>query len=42
MKSLSEILGHTSVKTTLDLYVHVTDNEKLSQTNKLTFVNLSK
>ena len=42
IKSLSEILGHSSVKTTLDLYVHVTDNEKLLQINKLTFPNLTK
>ena len=42
IKSLSEILGHSSVKTTLDLYVHVTDNEKLLQINKLTFLNLTK
>ena len=41
IKSLSEILGHSSVKTTLDLYVHVTDHEKLLQINKLTFANLS-
>ncbi len=41
IKSLSEILGHSSVKTTLDLYVHVTDSEKLFQINKLTFLNLS-
>ncbi len=42
IKSLSEILGHSSVKTTLDLYVHISDNEKLFQINKLTFLNLSK
>ena len=41
IKSLSEILGHSSVKTTLDLYVHVTESEKLWQINKLTFMNLS-
>ncbi len=41
VKSLSEILGHSSVRTTLDLYVHVTDNEKSLQINKLTFLNLS-
>ncbi len=41
IKSLSEILGHSSVKITLDLYVHVKDNEKLFQINKLTFLNLS-
>ena len=37
IKSLSEILGHSSVKTTLDLYVHINDNEKLLQINKLKF-----
>ena len=41
IKTLSEILGHSSVKTTLDLYVHVKDSEKLAQINKLTFLNLS-
>lgn len=41
IKSLSEILGHSSVKTTLDLYVHVNNKEKLFQINKLTFLNLS-
>ena len=29
IKTLSEILGHSSVKTTLDLYVHIKDEEKL-------------
>ena len=42
IKSLSEILGHSSIKTTLDLYVHITNNEKLFQLNKLSFVELSK
>ena len=37
IKTLSEILGHSSVKTTLDLYVHMGDNEKLCQINKLKF-----
>ncbi len=42
IKSLSEILGHSSVKITLDLYVHINDSEKLFQINKLTFIDLSK
>ncbi len=36
VKTLSEILGHSSVKITLDLYVHVKESEKLIQINKLT------
>ena len=35
IKTLSEILGHSSVKITLDLYVHVKESEKLIQINKL-------
>lgn len=38
IKTLSEILGHSSVKITLDLYVHVKESEKLIQINKLTLV----
>lgn len=38
IKTLSEILGHSSVKLTLDLYVHVKENEKLIQINKLKFL----
>ncbi len=38
IKTLSEILGHSSVKITLDLYVHVRENEKLMQINKLKLV----
>lgn len=34
-KSLSEILGHTSVKTTLDLYVHIRPEVKRSYMNQL-------
>ena len=40
IKTLSEILGHSSVKTTLDLYVHIKNKEKLLQINKLSFTNL--
>ena len=39
IKTLSEILGHSSVKTTLELYVHVKDSEKLLQINKLKFLS---
>lgn len=35
-KSLSEILGHTSVKTTLDLYVHIQPDTKRKYMNQLT------
>lgn len=35
-KSLSEILGHTSVKTTLDLYVHIQADIKREYMNRLT------
>jgi integrase len=38
IKSLSEILGHSSVKITLDKYVHIKKEEKLKQINKLPFV----
>ncbi len=38
IKTLSEILGHSSVKITLDLYVHVKEDEKLMQINKLTLL----
>ena len=34
-KSLSEILGHTSVKTTLDLYVHIQSETKRQYMNEL-------
>lgn len=34
-KSLSEILGHTSVKTTLDLYVHIRSDTKRRYMNEL-------
>jgi integrase len=34
-KSLSEILGHTSVKTTLDLYVHIRMDTKREYMNQL-------
>ena len=40
IKTLSEILGHSSVKTTLDLYVHIKKDEKLFQINKLSFLTL--
>lgn len=34
-KTLSEILGHASVKTTMDLYVHPLDEHKKVQMDKL-------
>lgn len=34
-KTLSEILGHASVSITMDLYVHVLDEHKRNQMNKL-------
>lgn len=37
IKSLSEILGHSSVKITLDRYVHISIEEKIKQINKLSF-----
>ena len=37
-KSLSEILGHTSVKTTLDLYVHIQPDTKRRYMNQLTIL----
>ena len=35
IKTLSDILGHSSVKITLDRYVHIKKEEKLMQINKL-------
>ena len=35
VKTLSDILGHANIKVTLDRYVHVKPDEKLSQINKL-------
>lgn len=35
VKTLSVILGHTSIKITLDLYVHITEEEKRKQINKI-------
>ncbi len=40
VKTLSEILGHSSVKITLDLYVHIKDEEKLNQINKIPMLSL--
>lgn len=37
-KSLSEILGHASVKTTLDLYVHIQPEVKRNYMNRLSVV----
>lgn len=37
-KSLSEILGHTSVKTTLDLYVHIQPDTKRRYMNQITIL----
>ena len=34
-KTLSEILGHASVATTMDLYVHSLDEYKKDQMNKM-------
>lgn len=38
IKSLSEILGHSSVKITLDRYVHIKFEEKVKQINLLPFI----
>lgn len=38
IKTLSEVLGHSSVKITLDRYVHIKTEEKLIQINKLPFL----
>lgn len=40
IKTLSEILGHSSVKITLDRYVHINTNEKLNQINRLPFLGV--
>ena len=40
IKTLSVILGHTSVKITLDLYVHITEEEKRKQINKIPLYSL--
>lgn len=40
IKTLSEILGHSGVEITLNVYVHVKDEEKLSEINKLNLISL--
>lgn len=35
VKSVSEILGHSTVKMTLEKYVHITMEQKLKDINKL-------
>lgn len=40
IKTLSEILGHSSIKITLDLYVHITEKEKYTQINKIPLLSL--
>lgn len=40
IKTLSEILGHSSVKITLDRYVHITNDDKIYQINKLPFLEI--
>ena len=40
IKTLSEILGHSSVKITLDRYVHITNEDKIYQINRLPFLGL--
>jgi len=42
IKSLSEILGHSSVKITLDLYVHSSFEQKKNQMNKLELLTTNK
>ncbi|MCI8564862.1 MAG: site-specific integrase [Lachnospiraceae bacterium] len=39
IKTLSEILGHSSVKITLDRYTHTSFDLKLTNVDKLTFLN---
>ena len=34
-KTLQKILGHSSLSTTMDLYVHVTDEQMFSEMNKM-------
>lgn len=41
VKTLSVILGHTSIKITLDLYVHISDEEKRRQINKLSLLSIN-
>ncbi len=40
IKTLSEILGHSNVKITLDRYVHITNEDKICQINRLPFLEL--
>ena len=35
MKEVQERLGHTNIKTTMDIYTHVTDSKKAETTEKL-------
>ena len=39
IKTLSEILGHSSIKITLDRYAHSSFDLKLTNMDKLTFLN---
>ena len=39
-KTLQRILGHSRLSTTMDLYVHVTDDEKASELKKVQFPRL--
>ena len=34
-KTLQQILGHSSINITMNLYVHVTDEEKMKEIQKL-------
>jgi len=38
VKTLSEILGHEDVTTTLNLYVHSSEDTKRSEMNKLNYL----
>lgn len=42
IKTLSVLLGHASIKITLDLYVHITEEEKRKQINKIPLLTLKK
>ena len=34
---LQKLLGHSTIAMTMDLYVHVTDDERISEMNKVSF-----
>lgn len=36
LKTLQKLLGHSKISITMDLYVHITENEKLKEMEQVT------